>query len=420
MAMPVSVPHVVLVAKQLEIEELKRLKARSHLVGAIGHMIHVLQSERGASSIYLASAGKRFAATRQKLIAEAESIEQGLREQIAGELEHSNAKIISLLAWVLFGLDALPKLRKRITEQRLDGSESVAAFSRLIAGMISLIFELADAAVDPEISRLLVSLFNLIEGKELAGQERAVGSLAFGSGQCPAALQQRISYLIDAQERSFRTFLEFAEAPLPAIWHKMEGELFVTRLQGLRLLLTTAKPNASLDPNLSNTWFDCCSERISYMWTIQRDLVAALERRCDALIAAAQRELQNTEGLLKTLQNKPPARVGIIDRFFDPELPIERSLSFRSGDLESQHRAHSIIELLQAQSLHLSKIENELTLAKRTLNDRKTIERAKGILMANYNLKEDEAYKKMRSTAMEQNRRLVRVAEDILSVSAKP
>ena len=102
--MSLSVPYVVLVAKQREIEELKRLEARAHLVGALGHMIHVLQSERGASSTFLASSGTRFEETRLQLIGESQSVEKVLRTIIEDELVNpafANAKIISLMAWAI-------------------------------------------------------------------------------------------------------------------------------------------------------------------------------------------------------------------------------------------------------------------------------------------------------------------------------
>ena len=419
--MSLSVPYIVLVAKQLEIEELKRLKTRAQLVGVIGHMVHVLQSERGASSIYLASEGERFEETRRDLINESQSVEQALRKIFADELGfsvHSNAKILSLIGWVVLGLDALPELRERISEHKLSGSASVAAFSRLIAGFISLIFELADAAVDPGMSRLLVALLNLVEGKEQAGQERAVGALAFGAGRCDESIRQRIMHLIDAQERNFRIFLEFAEAPITDHWHDMETTDYVAQLQHLRGLIRNAKADTALDANLSDSWFQSCSDRLTAMWTIQRELVDAIQQHSDKLIAAAERELLDSEGLLKALRDKPPARAGAIDRFFDPELPVEQSLSFRAAGNEEPHRAHSLIDLLQAQSQHLATMETELASAKRALNERKIIERAKGILMARYNLSEDEAYKKMRATSMDQNLRLVQVAESVLSLSA--
>lgn len=420
-SMSLSVPYIVLLAKQREIDELKRLRSRSQLVGALGHMIHVLQSERGASSIYLASSGKRFEATRLQLISESESVEKVLRDVIEDELSYSsfaNAKIISLMAWVLLGLDALPDLRKRIGKQKPSGSDAVAAFSRLIAGLISLIFEVADAAVDPPVSRLLVSLFNLVEGKELAGQERAIGALAFGSGMCDDALQQQILQLIDGQERNFRIFMEFAEEPVTTKWHEMDGMAFVSRLQHFRQVIRNAKPGTALDSGLSDAWFNCCSERISYMWSIQCDLVDALQRRCVTLISEAERDLLNSEGLLQSLREKPPARADAIDRFFDPGLPVEQSLSFRTTEYEDSHRAHSVIDLLQAQSRHLANMESELASVKRALNERKIIERAKGILMARYHLSEDEAYKKMRTTSMKQNRRLVEIAESVLALAS--
>ena len=48
--------------------EVITLEARAQLVGDIGHLIHVLQSERGASSLFLASAGQRFGDNRKALI----------------------------------------------------------------------------------------------------------------------------------------------------------------------------------------------------------------------------------------------------------------------------------------------------------------------------------------------------------------
>ncbi len=63
--MPLSVSSLVLRAKQLELEGIRRLAGRIELVDVIGQLIHALQRERGATSIYLASAGQRFTSGRQ-------------------------------------------------------------------------------------------------------------------------------------------------------------------------------------------------------------------------------------------------------------------------------------------------------------------------------------------------------------------
>ena len=121
-AMKLSAEKIVLIAKQLQIEELKHLAAMSQFVGVVGHLIHSLQAERGASSIFLASAGNRFADMRLELAAESESVERELRTAFEPQLKraiYGNARLLHLMAWVLLGLDELPELRKRISEQKL-------------------------------------------------------------------------------------------------------------------------------------------------------------------------------------------------------------------------------------------------------------------------------------------------------------
>ena len=388
------------------------------MVGVISHLIHALQAERGASSIYLASGGKRFAETRARLAGESDAVERLLRGVIDEDLQNasvSNAKLLSLLAWTLLGLDALPELRGRITHVQLSGNESVAAFSRLIAGLISLIFEVADAAVDPRVSRLLVGLFNLVEGKEWAGQERAVGALVFGSGCCEEPLRERVLHFIDAQERNGRVFLEFADAAPAARWRAMDDAPFAARLRTLREMIRGATPDMALDTGLADAWFECCSERITCIWGIQRDLLEALRVRCEALIDRAERELHDSEGLIASLRETPPARADASDRFFDPRLPVELSLSFGAATGEIPQRARSIIEVLHNQSRHLADMENELAAAKRALAERKVIERAKGVVMAQYQVPEEKAYRVMRKLSMDRNLRLIEVAEALLA-----
>ena len=60
---------------------------------------------------------------------------------------------------------------------------------------------------------------------------------------------------------------------------------------------------------------------------------------------------------------------------------------------------------------------DELDTVRASLNERKLIERAKGLLMAHRHLSEEEAHKTMRQMAMNQNRRLIEVAEAVLAMA---
>jgi hypothetical protein len=418
--MEISAEKVILTAKQHKIEELNRLASSTVFVEVISNLIHSLQAERGASSLYLASAGKRFEQNKHDIIKESQLLEVRFRELLTKQLAESsyaNTKLLSLMAWVLLGLEDLALLRKSIHSFELSAIASMQAYSRLISGLISLIFNLADAVIDPRISNLLVALFNLVQGKELAGQERAVGSFAFASGNIEDDYRQRIVHLIENQERLFEVFCDFAEPSFIEKWQVIKASPATIQIEKLRIQLVSTTQTHILDNNLSEMWFTNCSNRLTDMWELQCSLIHRIKEYAAILITEAETDLKNVKGLINTLRNNPPANANLAERFFDPEIPVELSFRFVSSNLENNH-TKSMIDVLQLQSKRLADMEHELENARKALTERKTIEKAKGLLMSKFSLTEEDAYKRMRSSAMEQNKKLFEVAQTILSVSS--
>ena len=416
-AAPLSASTLVLRAKEREIEAVRHLASRADLVEVIGQLIQALQRERGASSIYLASKGQRFADMRRALSDEARPIEARLREVFAVDLslaQGATAKTLSLMAWALLGLDALEALRSQIERQAMSAHDSVAAFSHLIAGLIELVFHVADAAGVPSVSRLLVAFLHLVQAEEEAGQERAVGALLYASGQADEAHQQRVVHLIEAQERSLRVFAEFADPTLRTRWEEQQLVPGVAQLERLRRTLCTARPGTVLDSNLSDTWFNVCTERMNELWLLQVELVKRLRDECAGRIGEAQKDLQDSKGLLRRLRDNPPPRTHAVDRFFDMATVPEAV----QGRVQAPAGAEStsLLDLLQAQSARMAGMEAELETARRTLNERKVIDRAKGMLMTRLGISEDVAFRMLQKTSMDQNRRLLDVAEATLSL----
>lgn len=414
--MPLSVSHFVLRAKQLEIESVRHLAGRVELADVIGQLIHALQRERGASSIYLASGGQRFQAERQAAMDKARPIEAALRSLFEQQLQTeqgASARTLSLMAWALLGLDALADLRVQIDLRKPTAHEAVAAFSRLIAGLVELIFHVADAAQHPGISRLLVAFVHMVQGKEAAGQERAVGAQLLASGVNDETGQQRVAHLIDAQERCLRVFDEFAEPDLRMQWQQYQLTPNVAQLERLRRMLCMAKPGARLDTALSDTWFEVASGRVSEMARVQVALVQCLRQACQTQIQAAEQDLQNSEGLLQQLRDNPPPHSHAVARFFSAHEALEAAPALATPDQPSMS---SLVDLLQAQSARLASMESELEAARRALHERKLIERAKGALMARMGLSEEAAFRALQKASMDHNRRLVDVAEATLAL----
>lgn len=80
-------------------------------------------------------------------------------------------------------------------------------------------------------------------------------------------------------------------------------------------------------------------------------------------------------------------------------------------------RVKPVLETAIARFQLIQKMQTELTAAKRALTERKTIERAKGLLMRARAISEDEAYNLLRKTAMGQGRKVADVAEALVTAA---
>lgn len=94
---------------------------------------------------------------------------------------------------------------------------------------------------------------------------------------------------------------------------------------------------------------------------------------------------------------------------------IDAGVSAYVVDGLRKERVKPILDLAIRRFNAFAKMQTELDEARSALADRKTIDRAKALLMASRNLGEPEAYALLRSTAMNQGRRIVEVAEALIT-----
>lgn len=85
-----------------------------------------------------------------------------------------------------------------------------------------------------------------------------------------------------------------------------------------------------------------------------------------------------------------------------------------------KERVRSILELAVSRFQAFDRIREERDRAKQALEDRKLIDRAKGILMRERSLSEEEAYALLRKAAMSDNRRIAEVARSLVTAERLP
>lgn len=100
------------------------------------------------------------------------------------------------------------------------------------------------------------------------------------------------------------------------------------------------------------------------------------------------------------------------------EKSVEAGVSAYVVDGLKKERVKPILDMAISRFNAFSRLKRELEEARSTLEERKIIEQAKGILMRTRDLSEPDAYALLRSTAMKQNRRIVEIAQSLITAAS--
>ncbi len=143
--------------------------------------------------------------------------------------------------------------------------------------------------------------------------------------------------------------------------------------------------------------------------------------RPDVIVVSCESPDRDTlESLRETTETNPKPVVMFVDRS-SPGLAEE---AIRSGvaayvvDGLTPGRVRPVIEVAVSRFQLMQGLRTDLARAKADLAARKTIDRAKGVLMKTRGLDEDAAYKTLRKLAMDTGRPLASVAADLIAYAA--
>ncbi|MCB5205129.1 ANTAR domain-containing response regulator [Neorhizobium sp. T786] len=100
------------------------------------------------------------------------------------------------------------------------------------------------------------------------------------------------------------------------------------------------------------------------------------------------------------------------------EAAVEAGVSAYIVDGLKQERVRPILKMAISRFNAFSRLNRELEETRGELENRKVIDRAKGLLMRSRGLSEGEAYALLRRTAMNQNRKIAEIAESLVTAAS--
>lgn len=356
----------------------------------ISHLVHMLQRERGASNIWLCSGGQLFVREVPFCIAHSDAQITALRQRLTAPDPAVNSAIAGRLACALWFLEALPALRGRIQAREIAPEAAMEQFSQTIRHLLSIVPEANDTLDDAALAQALTALYSFMQGKELVGQERAIGAMGFARGSFSEPLRQMLVDRIDGQQRCFDTFASLA-APERVAQFREQGEAARETEQLRRLACTRLPPEADAAA-LAVRWFALQTSRLDRLRETEEGLIAALEQAARARFSDEAREESDEAAFARWVrehtQDETPAA---LDRHLLP--------------------------LVRQQARQLETLTRQLASLQETLEERKVIEKAKSLLIRHQQMSEEQAWQQLRKLAMDQNKRMVEIARAMLSVA---
>jgi len=265
-----------------------RILRQVDLAAATGDLIHHVQRERGASSGFLASGGqqlgpevaanrvatdKAFAAYRARVAAVAKDKESAELVVKAGEFDAAVVKLQSL--------------RPGMSDLTVPQPQAVKAFTDTIAEGVDIVAAVGGGDVpDPALGRALRVFSALVQGKELAGQERAVGMGGLKGDAFPRELELKFIALSGSQTATFREIEQLGTAAQRELWQEtMKSEVW-TRQQAARL--TALTPGGGMRPDV---WYGVTTARIDRMHEVEQRFVADVNAAAGQADGAAMQDL---------------------------------------------------------------------------------------------------------------------------------
>lgn len=260
----------VVASKARTSSETAALETVAPLTADVSSLVHELQAERGATAVFIGSAGAKFgaemAALRQKSDAARARFEQTATNIDLAALDASfPAKVTAARQRV----QALMTARADTDKLSVDAKTAITGFTETIRTLLDIVGQIAVLSSDQKVAETTTAYLKLMEGKEKAGQERAVGAGAISAGRFDADSYRRFIAIQAEQALQLNDFTRLASTEEAAFFHATldaEASRMVVRMR--KVALDSLGTNDMGDVT-GPAWFAATSERIDLLRRVE-------------------------------------------------------------------------------------------------------------------------------------------------------
>ncbi len=271
----------VLAGQQRIAHDMRNLRELAELATAVSGLVHEVQRERGMAAAFLGSGGKDFgevqvarhAYTDVQLNVFHQALEQLVTERFDRRLHwriaDARTQLGKLAAW-----------RRDAAQLRVTPEEQSARYSAVIYTLIGIVQEMHLLGSNPEMSRAIYAYVNLMQAKEIAGMERALGAAYFSAPRVDAVSRQVFVGLTDRQSHFLEQFRFFAARAQSDFLEQALADTKAAEIERMRGIVFLRLPGTqAVSSKNTGHWFDVMSWKIDQIKRVEdrmaQDLIQA-------------------------------------------------------------------------------------------------------------------------------------------------
>ena len=235
-------------------------------------LIHELQKERGMSAGFVGSKGAAFG----DALREQRALVDQTIPNVASSLQALDRTAPEYVERFTGMIDMLPAMREQINAQDITVPELAGYYTGTIRALFDLTKYSTSNLKNAELGRRANALVAVMEAKERAGLERAMGATGFGSGSFGQSVYNRFSTLGAAQQTFIGAAREYAASEDKQAFETLVSLESYVDIERLRAIVHANRYGGTLEGVTGPEWFAVSTAWINDLKALETQLQGSL------------------------------------------------------------------------------------------------------------------------------------------------
>ncbi len=261
-----------------------KLSRLINLAPSISAVVHDMQKERGMSAGFIGSKGEKFADALPGQRKDTDAVVGKLDTKLA-EFDRSafGDELKAKLDRAQESLQQMGAVRQNIDTFKASIGDMAKYYSGTIQSLLSIVEQMAVVSGEASMTKAVTGYTSILQGKERAGIERAMGAAGFGAGEFSGPVYNRFVQLIAQQDTYQSIFNNYAsDDQIQYLDETVKGPT-VDEVERMRKAAISTLGKGPLQGIDATTWFDTITGKIDLLKQVEDKVATDLVQDIEAI-----------------------------------------------------------------------------------------------------------------------------------------